>query len=241
MYAVLSDIHGNLYALKKVAEDMERFDIDGVILLGDLIDYCMQSNEVIDYISGQFQKKLLCSIRGNHEQAILNGDFGRFSSLRGVESAMHTASLLSAETRDYLDSRLVCGGMLEFELEGKSVLAVHGSLEDNYWKAISPDNVRGDYSSYDVVLSGHSHLSHFFTKQYDADDPARRNKHSVVFINPGSVGQPRNHNPAAQYALIDMKTMSVYLRAVSYDVTAAMSLFDGSVDDFYRERLKTGV
>ena len=43
-YAVISDIHGNLYALEKIMEDMKSFSVDGVILLGDLIDYGMQSN-----------------------------------------------------------------------------------------------------------------------------------------------------------------------------------------------------
>ena len=124
---------------------------------------------------------------------------------------------------------------------GRKALAVHGSLEDRYWKAVGPENVRGDYSSYDVVFSGHSHYTHMFTRFYDHADPERRNKHAVLFINPGSVGQPRNHNPAAQYALLDIRTMTVVLRAVPYDVEAAMASYDGSVDDFYRARLKTGV
>ena len=55
MYAVLSDIHGNMYAFQKVLEDMKLFDIEGVILLGDLIDYGMQSNEVADYFNNEFE------------------------------------------------------------------------------------------------------------------------------------------------------------------------------------------
>ncbi|MBQ3841111.1 MAG: metallophosphoesterase family protein [Ruminiclostridium sp.] len=241
MYAIISDIHGNMYALEKVAEDLWAFDPCGIILLGDLIDYGMQSDEAVEYIRSGWKDRIICNIWGNHERAILTSDFGRFSSQRGVESAKHTASLLTEETIGYLNNDLVHDGMYEFELDGKKVLAVHGSLEDCYWKSVSPDNVRGDYSKYDIVLSGHSHYSHVFTKFYDADDPERRNKHAVMFINPGSVGQPRNHNPAAQYALLDTKTMSVYLRAVEYDIEAAMSLYDGSVDDFYRSRLLTGV
>ena len=61
------------------------------------------------------------------------------------------------------------------------------------------------------------------------------------FLNPGSVGQPRDHDPNAKYALIDIDTGSVLFRSVPYDIEAAMSLFDGSVDDFYRERLEFGV
>ena len=68
-----------------------------------------------------------------------------------------------------------------------------------------------------------------------------RNKKSVLFINPGSVGQPRNHNPNAQYAVLDSESMSVELRSIEYPVDKAMDLYDGSIDDFYRKRLEKGV
>ena len=241
MYAILSDIHGNLYALEKVIEDMGRYPVDGIILLGDLIDYGMQSNEVVDFIKSNIRDRIICNIWGNHERAILTPDYNYFSSQRGVESAKHTAGQLSYDTQQYLNTDLNHDGICELNICEKHILAIHGSLEDKYWKSISPDNVRGDYSSYDFVLSGHSHYSHFFTKFYETDDPDRRNKHAVHFINPGSVGQPRNHNPNAQYALIEIKSGAVSLRSVEYDVESAMGLFNGSVDDFYRVRLKTGV
>ena len=241
MYAVLSDIHGNKFALDAVAQDMERFPVEGIILLGDIIDYGMQSDDVTDFIRRNWQEKIICNIWGNHERAILTGDFNGFSSERGVQCAKHTASLLSEKTVEYLNNELVHDGFHEFVLGDRKVLAVHGSLEDRYWKAIAPDNLRGEYKDYDIVLSGHSHYSHVFSKFYEAEDPDRRGKHAVMFINPGSVGQPRNHNPAAQYVLLDEDTMSVNTRAVEYDVDGAMATYDGSVDDFYRARLKFGV
>ena len=241
MYAVLSDIHGNLYALESVIIDMEKYPVDGIILLGDLIDYGMQSNEVVEHIKEKLTDKVICNIWGNHEHAILTDDFSHFSSQRGVDSARYTKGQLSDKARDFLEKMLIHEGEAELEIGGKRVLAVHASLEDPYWKAIAPDNVRGDYSKYDLVISGHSHLSHFFTKFYDSDDPKRRNRHVVHFLNPGSVGQPRDHDPNAKYALIDIDTGSVLFRSVPYDIEAAMSLFDGSVDDFYRERLEFGV
>ena len=68
-----------------------------------------------------------------------------------------------------------------------------------------------------------------------------RNKKSVLFINPGSVGQPRNHNPKAQYAILDSESMSVELKSIKYPVDKAMDLYDGSIDDFYRKRLEKGI
>ena len=61
-----------------------------------------------------------------------------------------------------------------------------------------------------------------------------------MFINPGSVGQPRNHNPNAQYALID-ENFNVQLRSVKYEVDKAMALYGSQVDLFYRDRLEFGV
>ena len=105
-YAILSDIHGNLFALKEVIKDLNKQNIDSVILLGDLIDYGMQSNEVIDYIKDNFSQKIICNIWGNHEKAILTEDFNHFSSKRGVESAKFTKSQLNDYSIDYLNNEL---------------------------------------------------------------------------------------------------------------------------------------
>lgn len=240
-YAILSDIHGNLFALKEVINDINNQNINQMILLGDLIDYGMQSNEVVEFIKNELSHIIVCNIWGNHERAILTGDFNYFSSSRGVESAKFTDSVLSDESRQYLNDNLNHDGKYEFEIEGKKILAVHGSLTDYYWKAIFPDNLNGDYSSFDIVLSGHSHYPHVFQHFYEADNPSMRNKKSVLFINPGSVGQPRNHNPNTQYAILDTETMAVELRSLKYPKDEAMSLYDGSVDEFYKTRLENGI
>lgn len=240
-YAILSDIHGNLYALNAVLDDLNNYNVQGIILLGDLIDYGMQSNEVVNYIKDNLTIDIICNIWGNHERAILTGDFNYFSSERGVKSAKFTDSQLDMDVRQYLNDELVSEGKYEFNLDGNKVLAVHGSLDDYFWKAIFPDNVNGDYSSFNIVLSGHSHYPHVFQKFYEANNPEMRNKKSVLFINPGSVGQPRNHNPNAQYAILDTEFMSVSLKSIEYPKEKAMELFDGSVDDFYRKRLENGI
>lgn len=240
-YAILSDIHGNLFALKEVFNDLTSQEIESVILLGDLIDYGMQSNEVIDFIRDNLSSKIICNIWGNHEKAILTKDFNHFSSARGVESAKFTDSILSDDSRDYLNNELVHDGKFEFDLDGKRVLAVHASLNDFYWKAIFPDNLNGDYIDFDIVLSGHSHYPHVFQKFYDFDNPDMRNKKAVLFINPGSVGQPRNHNPNAQYVILDTDSRGVELRNIKYPKDEAMALYDGSIDDFYRKRLYNGI
>lgn len=240
-YAILSDIHGNLFALKEVINDLDKQDVDSIILLGDLIDYGMQSNEVVEFINRELSSKIICNIWGNHEKAILTPDFNHFSSQRGVDSAKFTASQLNEETKNYLNKDLIHEGKYEFELSDKNILAVHGSLNDNYWKAIFPDNLNGNYLDYDIVLSGHSHYPHVFQKFYDVDNPEMRNKKAVLFVNPGSVGQPRNHNPNAQYAILDTETRGVELKSIEYPKDEAMGLYDGSIDEFYCKRLENGI
>ncbi len=243
-YLILSDIHGNLSAFDAVIADCNT-DISGVILLGDLIDYGMRSDEIIDRICklscNKWKDRILCNIWGNHEKLIFYKDYDRLSSVRGRAIAKYTYSHLSPESINYIDKSMDHSGYADLMIDGFKVLAVHGSSDDRYWKAISPDCLRGDYYDYDIVMSGHSHDSHFFTHYYPSDDPAHRNKKAVHFINPGSVGQPRNHNPYAQYAILTLPSMRVELRAVEYDIGYEQSLYTDEIDQFYRDRLTYGV
>lgn len=240
--AVLSDIHGNRIALDSVYEDMKNFRIDEIVLLGDLIDYGMQSNEVVDFFLRENPYKVKANIWGNHERAIATGDFSGFSSSRGVECAKYTAGQLSNNSLEYINTEMQSSGRIEFEIDSFRCLAIHGSVNDPYWKSITPSDLRGDYSGYDYVFSGHSHIPHWFTVLYDSDNEEYRNKKATVFLNPGAVGQPRNHTPLAQYAILDMSTGEVMIRRIPYDTERAMSLYCGKpVHPFYRDRLKNGV
>ena len=68
-----------------------------------------------------------------------------------------------------------------------------------------------------------------------------RNYHSVLFINPGSVGQPRNHHPEAQYAILNLQTMAVHMRSVPYNIKKAQTYYTDNVDLFYKNRLSKGI
>lgn len=239
--AIMSDIHGNLQALEAVMNDAEKYSLDGIILLGDLIDYGQQSNEVVHYLQEHISCPIICNLWGNHEKAIFTEDYGRFSSQRGKDCAKHTASILEDSTKKYLETSCEKKCFLDFKLAGKHCLSIHGSLEDPAWKGIVQEDLQGNYQDYDVVFSGHTHYAHCFTKFYESNDERYRNKKAVLFINPGSVGQPRNHNPNAQYAVLEIPAWSVSLRSVPYDISGAMGLFHGQVDDFYRDRMKWGV
>lgn len=238
---ILSDVHGNLSALQNVLVYAEKScSIDAVIALGDLIDYGMHSNEVAA-IMKNLPYPMVCNILGNHEYAIIHEDYTRFSSKRGKLSAIYTHSALLPETWDYIISAMSRSGMCEFQLHEKHCLAVHGSLNDIYWKSIQTGQDFSAYRGYDYVFSGHSHIPHYFEEFYAADDLAHRNKKKTVFINPGSVGQPRNLNPMAQFAVLDSETGEVWMKRVPYDIKKEQKSFAGQVDDFYRVRLESGI
>ena len=238
---VLSDIHGNLAALGAVLDSVsERTDITGCILLGDLIDYGMHSNEVITVIR-QFPYRILCNIWGNHEQAVCLEKYDRFSSERGRECARYTRGQLTDQSWTYLWKKMNREGIFEFELEGKRCLAVHGSGEAYFWKSIDTAGELSQYQEYDYVFSGHSHIPHFTEKYYPVQDEEHRNKKKTIFINPGSVGQPRNHNPRAQFVIADIETEEVMFHKIAYDIKKEQAAFTGQVDLFYKNRLKSGV
>lgn len=238
---ILSDIHGNLCAWNAVMQRITGEEhADACILLGDLVDYGMHSNEVIEGVR-KLNIPILCNLRGNHEDAILRDEYARFSSERGRESAKNTRKNLNTASWEYLKTQLCGRGLAEFELDGKKCLAVHGSLADEYWKSIFPDGDLSAYAQYDYVFSGHSHEPHFFERFFPANDPLRRNRKKTVFLNPGSVGQPRNLSPLAQYAVLDTESGEVCMRRTPYSVEEEQAAFDGSVDEFYKNRLKEGV
>lgn len=214
---ILSDIHGNRTALRTVLDYAGTLQIDACAVLGDLVDYGMNSNEVVRMLSC-LEYPMVCNIRGNHEQAVLLEDYTGFSTERGRKCAEYTHSILDARTWDYLKNVMSDSGKAEFTAGGKKCLAVHGSLEDIYWKSIQPGQRAEEYREYDYVFSGHSHLPHLMEVFYEADAPLCRNRKKTVFINPGSVGQPRNLNPRAQFAVLDTQTGEVLMKKVDYDI-----------------------
>lgn len=244
-YLIFSDIHGNVSAFEAVLGECCKEEIAGIILLGDNIDYGMRSNEIISMLSGlrtgDCKDKPIIEIWGNHEKLVVDNDLERLSTDRGRVMAKYTKKHLSEDSVKYIYDVMDQKGFAEFTLEGMHCLAVHGSQEDPYWKAIAPGNLKGDYSDYDIVFSGHSHYPHCFTAFYPTDNEDLRNKKAVLFINPGSVGQPRNQNPYAQYAVLSLPSKRVEMRAVEYDIKAEQELFPDEIDEFYKNRLTLGV
>lgn len=242
--AILSDIHGNLEAftevLKYINSQESSNSINSFIFLGDLIDYGPHSNEVIELIN-TIKLPILCNIWGNHEYAIMNQNYEKFSSSRGIISAKYTFSILNDYSKNYIKSTMQNSAIAEIEICSKKCLCVHASIDDNYWGKLSLNENLNLYSNYDFVFFGHSHEPLFFEKYYKNSDQNMRNRKKTIFINPGSVGQPRNQNPMAQFAILDINTQEITFKKIKYNIDKEIIAFSDNIDEFYKNRLKLGV
>jgi putative phosphoesterase len=240
--ALLSDIHANITALKAVLDDIKSLgQIDAFSIVGDLVNYGPRPNETIEMVKC-LDKPLLVNIWGNHEYSLFGGSLDRFATDRGRAVLQYTNSILTQESRNYLDKEMEHSGFLKCQIEGISFLFMHGNLDDPYWGKFGIDKMNDErFQEYDYVISGHSHVPHYVEHFFASENVAYRNKKRTIFINPGSVGQPRNHNPYAQYGILDIESGNYEHRAVWYEVKEEQELFSDSVDKFYKERLTLGI
>jgi predicted phosphodiesterase len=225
--AVLSDLHANLEALEAVLS-ATRGEVDGYLCLGDLVDYGAEPNEVVQRLA---ELPMLGRLRGNHDSAVCTGDLSRFRTEHGRHSVAWTAERLTPASRSFLQA-----GAARFTSPELGVDAFHGGPADPEWQYLYPST---DPDTLDRALAqvsqpmmfvGHSHLAFVFARG------------GRTVVNPGSVGQPRNGDPAAQYALFDSDTRQVTLRRVAYDVqTAAAKIAAAGLDRFLATRLFLGI
>ena len=239
---VLSDIHANVTAFQAVFDDvLLTGKPDAVVILGDLVNYGPRPNEVIDMVKA-ISFPIIINLWGNHEYSIFGGSLDRFATDRGRAVLKYTNSILTVDSKKYLESMMNHDGFEDCLIDNHSFLFMHGNLDDPYWGKFGIDKMDDErYAKYDYVISGHSHVPHYVEYFFPSENKVYRNKKRTIFINPGSVGQPRNHNAYAQYGLLDTLSGHYEHRSVRYDVEKEQSLFDNRVDSFYKERLKIGV
>jgi len=197
MIGLISDVHANLPALEAVLDDMP--EVDAYVNAGDVVGYNPYPSECVEAV----RERDMATVQGNHDRAV-GGDtsFGFHSDAgRAVE---WTQRHVDEETLDWLD-RLP--NERETVVEGVRVKIVHGApgAPDRYTfpRDFSPSLLEGE----DVLVLGHTHVQ------------AKREYDEGVVVNPGSVGQPRDNDPHAAYALLDTETHEVELRRVEYPVS----------------------
>jgi diadenosine tetraphosphatase ApaH/serine/threonine PP2A family protein phosphatase len=224
-YLILSDIHSNLDALEAVLATVDRASWDRVVVLGDLVGYGGAPNAVIDRIR---DLKPLAIIRGNHDKASCGIEDGsNFNHVARV-AAMWTGDTLTPENREYLRSLPAGPLVIDDDVE-----ICHGSPFDEDHYIFDADDARRalEAGTRQLCLFGHTHLPVVFRRSGNGDDGFVPEGDAEIrleledgvryVVNPGSVGQPRDGDPRAAFAIYDSDQRVLTLRRVPYAVDAA--------------------
>lgn len=223
---VISDVHSNLEALESVLAETRGM---ALYCLGDLVGYGASPNEVVELL----KEKGAVAVMGNHDYAAVTADTRMFNP-RAAMSSMWTTKELMGKNLEYLRS---LPRQVRFRIEGVDAFMTHGSPDDALWEYVHPvthSQLFGHYLSklsVDLLGLGHTHIP-FVWKEAGG----------TVF-NPGSVGQPRDGDRRASYAVVTVigDSVSVTVRRVEYDYQkAASKIRDAGLPAQNAARLLTG-
>jgi len=238
-YAIISDIHGNYEALTAVLDVIDEMDVDGIVCLGDVVGYGANPNEVVELVRSRAD----VTVRGNHDQAaVVPAEEAYFNSW-AVQAIRWTRDELTEDNLDYLRS-------LMYESFLADVRLVHASPgEPEKWRYIlSPQAAAQEFSTFDesFCFIGHSHVPMIVLRTEIGTSELLEGEVALpagarVLMNVGSVGQPRNGDPRACFAVLDLEERSARLVPVAYDLhTARTKILQAGLPRFLGDRLLLG-
>ncbi len=238
---IISDIHANLTALNAVLADAEPYD--RVWCLGDVVGYGPDPNECIERVKSL--PGLKC-VKGNHDAAIIGDiDINSFN-LEARASLQWLESELKPANRRWLSN---LGERLEF----RDITIVHGSPSNPVWEYIMDRKAaKKNMSEFStkVCLVGHTHVPQIYEFQADTSGEIRHRQPALdetfqinhkSIINPGSVGQPRDHDPRSSYLIYNSDDESWVYHRVEYDITKVQDrILAAGLPQRHASRLKSG-
>ena len=221
-YAVISDIHSNLTAFQAVLQDIEaRGGFELIWCLGDIVGYGPDPRECIELLR---QYDHIC-VAGNHDL----GSIGKI----GIDDFNPEAAVACRWTGQQLDQQDMdyIANLPFIKIDGDFTLA-HGSPREPIWEyviSVPVAKASFKYFSTNFCLVGHSHVPMVFeaiatrgdclVHEFPVDTPLSLNGNRLV-INPGGVGQPRDGDPRASYAIYDSDREVIWHHRVSYDIAS---------------------
>ena len=244
-YAIISDLHANLQALKAVLATIQDNGIDQTVCLGDVVGYNANPNECVEIIR-ELEIPTIC---GNHDAVAcgLEEPWG-FNPI-AMSAAMWTRDHLAAENLEWLrelpDTRTFEG-----------FLAAHGSPTDRdcymfTWEDVLPHFPFVAEQGQWLCFFGHTHCPGIFSADgmysvdsdsvFEFEENAGSSGRKIYFVNPGSVGQPRDGDPRAAFGVFDSEARAYELVRVEYAVAeAAEYVKEQGLPSFLAERLYLG-
>jgi len=223
-YAIIADIHANLAAFTAVLADIDqRGGVDEIWCLGDVVGYGPDPHQCIELLR---QHNHVC-VAGNHDWAAIGKlNLAEFNP-DAAAACRWTAQQLTPEDTEYLEN-------LPLVIEKDDFTLAHGSPREPIWEyLISVSSAKENFAYFhsQFCLVGHSHVPLVFRlsetgtcsfSQFSANIGLVLAR-SRLIINPGGVGQPRDGDPRASYAILDSEARMVRLYRVPYDIGATQA------------------
>jgi predicted phosphodiesterase len=218
-YGILGDIHSNLSALQAVLSCFEREGVERVISVGDVVGYGAAPRECIELV----RSVDAIVVKGNHDAACVGEIDIRYFNNYARDAVRWTQSVLDEDERSWLSS-------LPYTADLVDCCVGHGTYYRpelfDYIQSTTDADPSLDAMSVPLCFVGHSHVP--VTLMRLKDDPLRTaytvdteidlSESVRVLINVGSVGQPRDEEPRAAYAVYDSDAMRVWIRRTEYDI-----------------------
>jgi len=220
IWAILSDVHGNLEALQAVIDDSRREGVRRMIFLGDAVGYGANPNECLSLLEELTDTR----VAGNHDYGAVGLTPVTFFNPTARAAIEWTAAVLTEESRSSLRALTLV------EQAGQMTLA-HATLhQPGEWDYIlTASDTAESFSKLQgkALFIGHSHRPLIIGREEEGKLRTLDQEEIVMeegvqyLINSGSVGQPRDHNPLAAYGLYDNQSQKYRLKRVVYDIQTA--------------------
>ncbi len=235
---IISDIHGNLEALNKALEYIDKLEgKKRVVCLGDVVGYGPNPVECLEIVQSLTDKICL----GNHDYAISNTDLDYQMNWQALEAIRWTRAVLNKESKNTIKK-------FQVQIEENNVSYVHASPDNPMaWKYITnagnaAPSIVG--MKYPLCFIGHSHIPGIY-----ADHKIIRKAKKIILskkgktiVNVGSIGQPRDGSPLLSLAVFDDVNWNVEIVRLAYNYRDTMAkMLKHNLPEFLAERLSIGM
>ena len=239
--ALLSDVHANLQALEAVLAEIDaKVHAEVLWVTGDTVGYGADPSDVLALL----RERGAVLVQGNHDRAVATGEgLDWFHDRAAVAARLHT-KWLSAEERDYLGALPLTATIERFTL-------CHGSVRDPLWEYVTTASAAAaslEQATTPFACNGHTHVPALYVEHHGEVRVTVLREgvpHPLTpraMLNPGSVGQPRDGDPRAAYAVLDTQEGTATFYRASYQIDEAQRRIRArGLPEMFADRLALGL
>lgn len=246
-YGIISDIHGNLEALEAALAALEALDVDTYVCLGDLVGYGADPNEC----TARIERLTGLVVVGNHDHAAVGLTDISFFNPYARQAVLWTAAQLTGDHAAYLRGLpFVLRGGRDKGIPDKDVLFVHATPDrPEHWRyLLTESEARRQLGGLETSLCfiGHTHRAAIFLRSPQGelrvtDDAVIVGRQNRAIVNVGSVGQPRDLDPRAAFAIWDSASGRTAIHRAAYDIQKAQhKIREAGLPEVLAQRLAYG-